>query len=726
MTSPRRPLRAAFKASAVALTAALLVTTAGTPLAGGQSSGSLDSEALNPGSGGSGSLGSAAGSAGSSGDDEIELVGPDAAPLWPNGRPVRHSIIPKDETTIADPGTVMSVTGGTGDNQSTVITPDQDDLPTVGDPFVVDVAPGSPTGVLGRVTGVTTLPSGLLQVTTEPTDIDEVYDEFSINTTVYLEDAVSTEGGSGTGPMGRMQSRSGASMPFRGLGSHLVCKDSVPVDFDVDLNMAEMSAQVIFNPLDKYLKIVMNYEQSVEFSLSYNDGFECHVPPERMPRALLPLAGPLGLQTGPALEIKGGSAITLSATSKSTRTDGVEISDQRSRGISDADYSINEIDIDAGAEASLFIGIKAEIAADIAAVRAAAGISAGPEFTGKLTGGLNSPDCAELTASIRLAATVSASAFWKFRWNATIVLARLGVLTLIAECTPGGSTTTRPTGTSTTTPTTTTTSTPPPGFRDGAITNLVVGTGLNCDVQSPTDGRSVYYGPGACATIAYVDGQSYGASVPASGNFNRTWTPVSQSLTGAGTAADPMVIRTTVRAGDTGIELSQVDYFVDGNPGYQTDITVRNTSGIAKDVKIYRAADCYLSRSDYGTGSVYSRSVSCNDTSGRRIALTDLTGGALRQETTYGQIWDIARSGADYNDTAQSTSHDNGMGINWNRSIPAGGSVTLRSRFQLDEPVNQANSRAAAQMAPLAAGPDIKGDQPTEGVQDLPTSVPIN
>ncbi|WP_096906834.1 hypothetical protein [Dietzia sp. WMMA184] len=717
MPPSRRPLRATFKASAVALTAALLVTTAGTPLAGGQNSGSLDTDSLSPGTGSSGSLGSA----GSSGGDEIELVGPDAAPLWPNGRPVEHSIVPKAETTTADPGTVMSVTGGTGDNQSTVITPDQDDLPTVGDPFVVDVAPGSPVGVLGRVTGLTTLPSGLVQVTTEPADIDEVYDEFSINTTVRLEDAVSTDGGSGTGPMGRMQARSGASMPFRGLGSHLVCEDSVPVDFDVDLNIADMSAQVVFNPLDKYLKIVMTYEQSVEFSLSYNDGFECHVPPERMPRALLPLAGPLGLQTGPALEIEGGSAITLSATSRSTRSDGIEISDERSRAISDADYSLNEISLDAGAEATVFLGIKAEIAADIAAVRAAAGVSAGPEFTGSL----NSRDCAELTASIRLAATVSASAFWTFRWTVNIVLARIGFLSLIIECGSTGTTTTRPTGTTTTTPTTTT-SAPPPGFQDGAITNLVVGQGLNCDVQSPTDGRSVYYGPGACATIAFVDGQSYGTAVPASGGFNTGWTPVAQSTTGSVTAADPLVIRTTVRAGDTGIELTQVDYFVDGSPGYQTDITVRNSSGVAKDVTIYRAVDCYLSRSDYGTGSVYSRSVSCNDNSGRRIAFTDLTGGALRQESSYGQIWDVARTGADYSDTSLSTEHDNGMGINWNRTIPVGGSAILRSRFQLDEPVNPANGRAAARIAPLGAGPDVKRDQPTEGVQNLPTSVPTS
>jgi len=711
MTAHKRPLRAAFKASTVALTAALLVTTAGTPIAGGQNSGSLESDSLNPGSGGSGSLGSA-GSSGGGADDE--LVGPDAPPL----QDIEHSIVPKDDTTIADPGTVVSVTGETGETQSTVITPDQDDQPAVGAPFVVDVAPGSPTGVIGRVTGITTLPSGLVQVETEPAGIEEVYDEFSINTTVNLEDAVSTDGGSEAGPMGRMQSRSGASMPFRALPSFLDCEVGSPVNLDIGVTLADLSAQVVFNPRDEYLKIVMSYGHSAEFSINTVAGIKCEVDEDKMPEAFIPVAGPFGLETGPVLEIEMGGGASLSAKSSSSRSDGIEISRDRTRAINRADYAVNEISGDGSLDAKIFFGIKARLKADIKAVDLAAGVSVGPE----LSASVNSRDCFELSASLRVAATASASALWVFEWSTSIVLGRIGFLSLIVECGSTGTTTTRPTGTTTTTPTTTT-STPPPGFQDGAITNLVVGAGLNCDVQSPTDGRSVYYGPGACATVAFVDGQSYGTAVPASGGFNYGWTPVAQSTTGSATAADPLVIRTTVRAGDTGIELTQVDYFVDGNPGYQTDITVRNTSGVAKDVKIYRAADCYLSRSDYGTGSVYSRSVSCNDNSGRRIALTDLTGGALRQEASFDQIWNVARSGADYNDTSVSAEHDNGMGINWNRSIPAGGSTILRSRFQLDEPVRQT---AAARMAPLTAGPDAKPDQPTETVQPLPTSVPTN
>lgn len=714
MTTPRRPFRAAFTATAVALTATLLVTTAGTPIAGGQSSGSLDTESLSPGGGGSGSLGSA----GSSGrDGDAELVGPDAPPL----RDIEHSIIPRDTTEIADPGTVMSVTGEMGQPQSTVITPDQDDLPEVGEYFVVDVGPGSPSGVVGRVIGVTTLPSGLIQITTEPAGIEEAYEEFSINTTVDFDDAVATDGGSEVGPMGRMQARSGGGLTARPSISWLQCENGgTPVSFDAEASLLDMSGTVAFDPKTKYLRIVITYTHTFGFSVGLTGGVKCKVPQSKMPSHLVPLAGPFGLKASPTLEFEASAGGRLTTEVKATRSDGIEIAD-RVRGITRSDFSSKEIEGDASIDAKLFAGLKAEVAASIRIGEATAGISAGPE----LSASRDARNCLALGASFRVAATVSASALWMFEWSTSVTIARIGFLLLINDCGITGSTTTRPTGTSTTSPTTTT-STPPPGFRDGAITNLVVGAGLNCDVQSPTDGRSVYYGPGACATIAHVDGQSYGASVPASGAFNRSWTPVSQSITGSATAADPMVVRTTVRAGDTGVELSQVDYFVDGNPGYQTDITVRNTSGAAKDVKIYRAADCYLGRSDYGTGSVYSRSVSCNDSSGRRIALTDLTGGALRQEASFSRIWDIARAGGDYDDTVETASVDNGMGINWNRSIPAGGSTVLRSRFQLDEPVQQANARGAARMAPLDVGPDVKVARPAEESRPLPTTVPTS
>lgn len=717
MSTTRRPVRAILRASAVAVTAVVLVTAAGTPVAGGQDSGSIGSNSVDPGSGSGG------GSLGSSDDPEpagIELVDPDATPLWPNGRPVPHRIVPSADTTVADPGTVMGVTGATGEDQTTVLAPDQDDLPAVGEPFVVDVAPGSPTGVIGRVTGVTTLPSGLLQVFTEPIGIEDAYDEFSINTTVSLEDAVSTVGGAGAGPTGRMQSRSGASLPYRALPSLLECDAASPVDLDFAVTLAEMTAQVVFNPKDEYLKIVMRYTQSASFSMGVNAAIECELPERNMPAAFLPIAGPLGLKTGPVLEMEMGARASLTATTSATRADGVEISGGRTRAISRSENTHNELTGDGDVDASIFFGLKARLSADIGLSEASAGVSVGPE----LSVALNNRDCLELSASVRLAASVSASLMWVFEWSVDVVLARVGFLSLLVECGSTSTTTTRTTGTSTTTPTTTTT--PPPGFRDGAITNLVVGAGLNCDVQSPTDGRSVYFGPGACATIAYVDGRSFGPSVPASGSFGEVWTPLSQTITGSATASDPMVIRTTVRAGATGIEIDQVDYFVDGNPGYQTDITVRNTSGVAKDVKVYRAMDCYLGRSDYGTGSVYSRSVSCNDASGRRIALTDLSGGALRQESHFSTIWDVARSGGSYSDTFETGQHDNGMGINWSRSIPASGSVALRSRFQLDEPANQVASAPAARVAPLAAGPDAKGGDPAERVRELPTSVPVN
>lgn len=111
---------------------------------------------------------------------------------------------------------------------------------------------------------------------------------------------------------------------------------------------------------------------------------------------------------------------------------------------------------------------------------------------------------------------------------------------------------------------------------------------------------------------------------------------------------------------------------------------MRNTTAAAKDVKNYRTVDCYLADNDHGTASIYANSVSCNASNGRRIAFTDLSGDALRQETNCSQIWAVAKSDGDYDGTSLSYDHDNGMGINWSRTVPASGVITLRSRFQSD------------------------------------------
>ncbi|WP_314035894.1 hypothetical protein [Dietzia sp. CH92] len=214
------------------------------------------------------------------------------------------------------------------------------------------------------------------------------------------------------------------------------------------------------------------------------------------------------------------------------------------------------------------------------------------------------------------------------------------------------------------------------------LTDLTVSADLTCGIRSAADGLSLFATPEACATLVLVDDRLFG---PADIGFE-AYEPLLQTESGAGTAADPRVIRTVVGVGaaDTGLTLTQVDRVVDGTVGYWTDITVDNASGEDRGVKVYRAVDCFPEGTD-GTGALYGRSVACVDAAGRRIAFTNLTGGASRQAGFYNDIWAAPIIGIDFDDTAGGDVLDNGMGLNWSVTVPAGRSVELRSRFELDQ-----------------------------------------
>lgn len=160
------------------------------------------------------------------------------------------------------------------------------------------------------------------------------------------------------------------------------------------------------------------------------------------------------------------------------------------------------------------------------------------------------------------------------------------------------------------------------------------------------------------------------------------------------------MITSAVVAGQSGLELKQVDTFIDGSDNYLTSLAVTNTGSAAKQVTLYRAADCYLSNSDFGTGAVTDRSASCVSANGRQISWTDLSGGASFQEAFYSTIWNVVRTGQPFNGTARTDNHDNGAGLSWTFTVEPGQTVTRKSRFSLLEPATVAQSRNVAPVEP--------------------------
>jgi len=133
----------------------------------------------------------------------------------------------------------------------------------------------------------------------------------------------------------------------------------------------------------------------------------------------------------------------------------------------------------------------------------------------------------------------------------------------------------------------------------GPLTQVGVGTTLNCSANHVGDTAGEFFNGTSCGTWTIVDGVLYGPFLSAS-----AYTPVSQTgPTGSGTASDPYKIVTVVDLGATGVRLTQTDTYTTGLESFRTDVALANTSGSSHTVRVYRAADCYLQNSDSGYGA---------------------------------------------------------------------------------------------------------------------------
>ena len=192
------------------------------------------------------------------------------------------------------------------------------------------------------------------------------------------------------------------------------------------------------------------------------------------------------------------------------------------------------------------------------------------------------------------------------------------------------------------------------------------------------------------------DFAGHGSTATSSIGSYTVFTPVSQSpVSGSGTAANPFQVTTVLGLGTTGLTATHVDTYVVGQESYRTDVTLTNTSSAAVDAILYRAMDCYLGGSDQGFGFVSGSSVGCsananNVPAGRIEQLVPLSGGNAYYQAGYSQVWAAIGTRLPFNNTCLCTALlDNGAGISWNVTVPAGASVT-RSNLTVFSPLGTA------------------------------------
>jgi len=241
----------------------------------------------------------------------------------------------------------------------------------------------------------------------------------------------------------------------------------------------------------------------------------------------------------------------------------------------------------------------------------------------------------------------------------------------------------------------------------GPLDNIFLGVDASAQIGHTGDtSYNVYPGgtiPADYGTFVVVNDALYapdfaghGGTATGSIGTYTAFTPVSQSAVGgSGTSGDPFSVTTVVTVGATGLTITQVDSYVIGQESYRTDVTLTNNGGGAVAAILYRAMDCYLGGSDSGYGLQTGTSVGCsvnpnNTPAGRIEQLIPLTGGNNYYQSYYGSVWAAIGTHQPFPDTCDcATLQDNGAGLSWNVSVPAGGSVT-RSNLTVFSPTGSA------------------------------------
>jgi len=234
----------------------------------------------------------------------------------------------------------------------------------------------------------------------------------------------------------------------------------------------------------------------------------------------------------------------------------------------------------------------------------------------------------------------------------------------------------------------------------GPLYNIFVGNDQSTQIAHVSDSLYEVYPPQSApadfGTFLVVNDVLYAPDfsahgTTATGNIGvfTPFTAQSQTgVTGSGTEADPLKVTTVVRAGNTGITLTQVDSYVAGRESYRTDVTLNNTGASNVSAILYRALDCYLGGSDTGYGDASGNTIACkaspsSTSPGRLQQFVPINGGGDRYEARYSEVWAAIGTHQRFNNTCRCDEEvDNAIGMSWAINVSPGASAT-RSHMTL-------------------------------------------
>jgi len=167
------------------------------------------------------------------------------------------------------------------------------------------------------------------------------------------------------------------------------------------------------------------------------------------------------------------------------------------------------------------------------------------------------------------------------------------------------------------------------------------------------------------------------------------FTPVSLSgVSGAGTTASPFQVAVSGTLGASGISANMQVQYVNGQNYFTKTLTLSN-SGAAQSVKVFLGADIYLAASDAGVPFREPTSGSpggqdCGSPPTYTILLIPQSAPDAYSARSYGTVW--GEIGAAQLDNITDTGcEDNGAALQWNRTLPAGGTTVIQAATSFGE-----------------------------------------
>lgn len=270
----------------------------------------------------------------------------------------------------------------------------------------------------------------------------------------------------------------------------------------------------------------------------------------------------------------------------------------------------------------------------------------------------------------------------------------------------------------------------------GPLTKIEISGDLTCNVQHRVDPAPEFFGGNACGTLVALGPTTatstlYGpADIPAGENASpRTpFTPMNQTgVTGTGTLGDPYTISTTVRLGDTGVQLTETDSYVVGNDWYRTDVAINNTTDSEIRAIVYRVGDCFLQGSDQGFGKFDANdgSIACiasTSPATRTEKWTPLTSGSRYYEAGFQSVWTKVGTRTEFPSTCEcSTFQDNGAGLSWTVTVLGGQTNVVSHRTTLSPgPPAVVKTADKAGTPPSPAPPSATPAPSSPGAPSLP------